>query len=369
MFPDQSHVAGRCSVIIPTYNRAELLPHTIESVLAQTYSDVEIIVVDDGSTDGTRAALLPYSSRITYIYQDNRGRSAARNVGIEHAQGQYLAFLDSDDLFLPIKLKCQVAYLQKHPEVDLVYGDGYVMDEAGVLSSLGRFLTRTDGADRLAFLRRLLRSNLFPPNTALVRRSALDSARPFDEAMGALEDWDLWIRLALRGCTLQFDDRKVAIYRRHSGNTDIARPRNFVRDKVLISSKVIRMDLDSGCPVRLRQLFRIWHLDAILLSRSPQVVGRAISTILFAGGEPSTFGAMALAFRLLSLPVRACEVLGIFLRAFAQRLEWKPAFARRRDKPCDPFPARNNSSSVSPGAFPQCDESPPLPRAGEGPGG
>ncbi|MBM2835200.1 MAG: glycosyl transferase [Candidatus Brocadiaceae bacterium] len=93
------------SVVIPTYNRAPYVIMAIESVLAQSYQDYEIIVVDDGSTDGTRDVLEPYRDRIRYMYQDNKGVSAARNTGIQESRGEWIAFLDSDDEWLPNKLE------------------------------------------------------------------------------------------------------------------------------------------------------------------------------------------------------------------------------------------------------------------------
>jgi glycosyltransferase involved in cell wall biosynthesis len=101
------------SVIIPTYNRAQLVTKAIESVLAQTYHDYEIIVVDDGSTDNTREVLEPYMNRIKYLYQENLGPSAARNAGIRASRGEWIAFLDSDDRWLPEKLTQQIEYLQQ----------------------------------------------------------------------------------------------------------------------------------------------------------------------------------------------------------------------------------------------------------------
>ena len=97
----------KVSVIIPTYNGAQYIKQAVDSVLAQTYDDYEIIVVDDGSTDDTAELLRPYGDRITYLYQENRKLPAARNTGIRTARGQYLAFLDSDNLFLPHKLAAQ----------------------------------------------------------------------------------------------------------------------------------------------------------------------------------------------------------------------------------------------------------------------
>src|SRR3989304_595361 len=112
----------RVSVIIPTYNTAHYIAPAVESVLGQTYQDTEIIVVDDGSTDNTRTVLTPYMDRIQYIVQDNKGRSEARNRGIHQSQGEFIAFLDADDLWLPDKLSQQVAALDEHEQAVLAYG-------------------------------------------------------------------------------------------------------------------------------------------------------------------------------------------------------------------------------------------------------
>src|SRR4030042_4827818 len=103
----------KVSVIIPTYNRGNLVLESIQSVFAQTFSDYEIIVIDDGSTDNTREVLHPYLSKLTYIYEKNSGQSFARNIGILASKGEYIAFLDSDDLWEPEKLETQVKLLDK----------------------------------------------------------------------------------------------------------------------------------------------------------------------------------------------------------------------------------------------------------------
>ena len=109
------------SVVIPTYNRATELPSAIESVLGQTYPSVEVIIVDDGSTDGTEALIQTRFPRVRYLRQSNRGPAAARNAGIKAASGPYIAFLDSDDRWMPQKLERQIGLLRERPEVGLVF--------------------------------------------------------------------------------------------------------------------------------------------------------------------------------------------------------------------------------------------------------
>ena len=118
------------SVIIPTYNREKFLPATIDSVLRQTYSDYEIIVVDDGSTDGTQEVIEKlYGGKLKYIYKNNGGPASARNVGLKNASGNYIAFLDSDDLWFPEKLETQIRFMEKnHSQITLVYHKNLKID-------------------------------------------------------------------------------------------------------------------------------------------------------------------------------------------------------------------------------------------------
>ena len=111
------------SVIIPTYNRARMIGEAIESVLSQAYNDLELIVVDDGSSDETRKVVSNYFPQVNYLYQEHQGVSAARNCGIKHSRGEYLSFLDSDDLWLKEKLRSQMMFMESHPEAFICYTD------------------------------------------------------------------------------------------------------------------------------------------------------------------------------------------------------------------------------------------------------
>ena len=115
--PRLDNLCPKVSVIIPTYQHADFVGEAIDSALAQTYTDYEIILVNDGSTDGTKEIAAEYRNQIKYIYQDNRGLPAARNTGILASKGEYMAFLDADDVWLPNKLKLEVEFLDMHPSV------------------------------------------------------------------------------------------------------------------------------------------------------------------------------------------------------------------------------------------------------------
>ncbi len=182
------------SVIIPTYNRAKYILSAVESVLEQTCSDYEIIVVDDGSTDSTKDLLAPMveNGTIRYFYQQNQGESAARNHGIRMAHGDYIAFLDSDDLFLSTKLEKQVDYLNKHPEV------GFVHSWYSKFSDDGRDLGYRDTSQFTGRMYPGLLLNwsvLMAVPCVMVRREVLAEVGGFDESMRWGPDLDLWRRI------------------------------------------------------------------------------------------------------------------------------------------------------------------------------
>ena len=183
----------RVSVIIPTFNRANLAREAIESVLSQTFQDFEIIVIDDGSTDKTKEVLFGIQSdKVRYIYQTNKGPAAARNAGIRIAKGKYIAFLDSDDLWLPTKLEKQLELFEKlPPEVGLVHCSVFLKKEKNLTlkqakargNPLRDFLLNTDNA------------YLSTP-ASLVKRECFDKIGLFDETLRVSEDKDFCIKIA-----------------------------------------------------------------------------------------------------------------------------------------------------------------------------
>lgn len=187
----------RVSVIIPTYNRQHTVCRAIDSVLAQTFQDFEVVVVDDGSTDNTREKLEVYGDTITYVYQANAGAAVARNTGISVANGELINFLDSDDWFEPEKLARQVAYLDSHPACDIVLcGWREHNVDSGLAEEYGLTLPVDDIVEAI-----LLTGNngLFTPHVALVHRRCLESVGGFDTALAMREEQDLWLRLGLAG--------------------------------------------------------------------------------------------------------------------------------------------------------------------------
>ena len=178
------------SVIIPTYNRADFLKEAIESVLAQTFRDVELLVIDDGSTDRTRDVLDGYGARLRPIFQANRGVSSARNAGIRAAQGRYIALLDSDDLWLPKKLAAQIAVMEAQPDIPLCHTEE-IWIRRGVRVNQMKKHQKHGGY----IFPHCLPFCVISPSSALMRRTLFDEVGYFDEALPACEDYDLWLRI------------------------------------------------------------------------------------------------------------------------------------------------------------------------------
>lgn len=203
------------SVIIPTYNRPALLMQAIASVQRQTYTDWEVVVVDDGSVPPSRAAVEGLADpRIRYVYQLNAGLAAACNIGIGISRGHYIGFLGDDDQLLPQALESHVQFLDDHPSIGVVAGGLVYVDAAGrALKEVRPW----KWAAPLAFGDWLLGWR-FPPSVALIRRRWLDQVAGFDEALRRAEDWDLFLRLARAGCQMAWSEHVVAAYRLHGEN-------------------------------------------------------------------------------------------------------------------------------------------------------
>ena len=185
-------MAPRVSVVIPTYNRAGLLPAAIASLQAQTMSDLEIIVVDDGSTDDTASAVRPFlaDSRVRYVTQANQGRSAARNHGAQLAQADFLGFLDSDDFQLPGAVEAHLRVLEQNARLALTIGGYEYIDEADHL--IGRRLPWTESSD--ASLRQWIFNCFGVPGACLLRREWFERVHGYDTDFDMAEDWDLFLR-------------------------------------------------------------------------------------------------------------------------------------------------------------------------------
>jgi len=266
------------SVIIPTFNRAPIVGDAIESVLRQRYSHVEIIVVDDGSTDDTRAFVTQFGATVRYVYQENAGVSAARNAGLRLATGEFIAFLDSDDSWVPWKIEAEVAALRVHPaavvawtDMSAVDADGAVVHERFLRKMYGAYgavdiesLMPTDAtlSDLIAeapshlaaapvrvgnLSAHILLGNLLHTSTVMIRRSCLDLISAFNLDWGnGGEDYEFYTRLCALGSAVLID-APAARYR--VGSVDqLTAPKNMlhIAQRNLATLRARLSDADAG---------------------------------------------------------------------------------------------------------------------------
>jgi glycosyltransferase involved in cell wall biosynthesis len=234
------------SVIIPAYNASKFIREAINSVLNQTYKDYEIIVVDgrDGSTDNTREIVAEYGDAVRYFRQENTGLSDARNKGVLNSRGEYIAFLDSDDLWFENKLALQVKFLDSHRDVGLVFSDSWfkVYGDATVKKQrlVGRRFFQIAKPYRGEVLCQLFVVNFIPALTVLVRKECLLNAGLFKEEYDSAEDYDLWLRVS-RVFKVDYIDEPLAIYRLR-GDSLVLKIDRLFSNLILIKKKVLESE-------------------------------------------------------------------------------------------------------------------------------
>ena len=205
--PTDMPAEPRVSVILPTFNRGWVVTEAVESVLDQDYANLELIVIDDGSTDGTKGLLSRFGDRIAVIRQVNRGVSAARNAGIRASSGELIALLDSDDTWLPGKVTAQVSFFSNHPDA-LVCQTQEIWIRNGVRVNPGKRHRKQAGM----IFERSLALCLVSPSAVMMRSSLLDEVGLFDETLPACEDYDLWLRIAWKH-PIRLIDRPLVVKR------------------------------------------------------------------------------------------------------------------------------------------------------------
>jgi glycosyltransferase involved in cell wall biosynthesis len=210
------------SIVTPTYNMAKYLADTIESVLAQDYPNIEYIVVDGGSTDGSLEILERYRSRLRYFSEPDHGPSDAAAKGFRQARGEIFAWLNADDTYLPGAIRQGVEYLERHPETDVVYGEGWWIDESG--AKIDRYPT-------LPFDAKVLERDCFICQPAAFIRATAYRRCELDPAVERSFDYDLWIRMAKAGMNFAAIPQYLANSRMHQGAKTI-----YERDSVFQAS-------------------------------------------------------------------------------------------------------------------------------------
>lgn len=253
------------TVVVPVWNRADLIAETLESVASQTFTDWECIVVDDGSTDATREVVRRFidrDPRFRYVWQENSSAANARNHGLQMAASQFVAFLDSDDLFPPDKLAWQVEALQNNSQAVLVYGDTFQFRN-GDLNCGSVYLDQIrDKPAGRAFEKLICCSSIYAP---LVRTEAMRRLGGFDTTLPSAEDWDMWLSLSKIG-TILYQPRIALRYRLHAGNKSANTLRNFACARLVVRKQL--KDRPVWARVRLmkrvRRYFQRGYTDKLL---------------------------------------------------------------------------------------------------------
>jgi glycosyltransferase involved in cell wall biosynthesis len=316
------------SVIVPAYGAARYIGGTLDSVFAQTFTDYEVIVVNDGSPDSQELehVLASYRKRIRYVVQENRGLAGARNTGIEVARGRFFAFLDADDQWEPEYLAFQVATMQADPTIDVHYTDGVIF---GSGAHAGRALMELNPSHReVTFHRLITRECVVPVCAALVRREAVLGARMFDPRLSSrCEDVDLWLRIAQRGGRIAWQPRRLARYRiRHDSLSADAVRMVETYLQVLAKTKRIATLTPSDHEVLDRQItFENATLD-LLKGKEALLTGDVHAATFYLRRANSRFHRLrvSLALLLLRLAPR------LFVRFYRH---WRPARLAKEDAP------------------------------------
>jgi glycosyltransferase involved in cell wall biosynthesis len=218
--PDAVEGAGATpsvSVIIPAYNIAPFIGETLDSVFAQTFKDFEVIVVNDGSPDTSEfeRALAPYAARVRYFAQENRGAGAARNHGLREARGEYVAFLDGDDLWLPDYLQEQLKFI-RGGGFDLVYTDALLFGDSPLAGKT--YMETAPSRGPVTFLSLIRNKCNVITSGVVARRRTVVEAGLFDEGLRNAQDFELWARLAKRGARIAYQRKVLLRYRYHEGS-------------------------------------------------------------------------------------------------------------------------------------------------------
>lgn len=251
----------KVSVVIPVYNARDVIGETIETVLAQTWTDREIVVVDDGSSDGSGDIVRSFGERVRYVRQENGGVARARNRGIAESTGEYVALLDHDDLWHPTKLDRQVAVLDGRPEVGMVVTDVAHLDREGKpMGVIGAGYNPSE-----AFARLFVRGFVPTPSAAMIRRSVLETVGGFDERFhsAGLDDHELWTRIAARYEIANIAEPLTYHRNREIKPADVA----LAHRPLLIETLLARVGND---PVKRRYLLR--QRASYLADRGKQLI-------------------------------------------------------------------------------------------------
>ncbi|MFH1846067.1 MAG: glycosyltransferase [Candidatus Omnitrophota bacterium] len=267
----------KVSVIIPAYNKAVLTVKTVESVLAQTYENIEIIVVDDGSTDNTEELLLPYAEKIKYIRKQNSGASSARNLGINNARGEYIGFIDCDDMYSSKKIEKSVEFLEKNSDIGFVHTPVYFIDDKDNI--LRTYYLKE--AKRSGWISgQLLLRNFICNSTVVAKKTCFEKCGLFDENIFIPADWDMWLRLSEK-YKAGYINEPLTLYRKSSGyvfkNLEQTKKEGLiVLDKAFKRNPDLDKDLKNRAVSNIHFYHAIGHLKVNDLEEARQELKTAV---------------------------------------------------------------------------------------------
>ncbi|WP_315077731.1 glycosyltransferase [uncultured Clostridium sp.] len=275
------------SIIVPTYNNEKYIESALQSIFNQTYKDIEIIVVDDGSTDNTSEVLKKYTNKIIYIKKENGGVASARNLGLNIANGEYIAFLDADDLYDKNKIEKQVKILKKCRDIDVIYNNADVIDEnskyINTLRSEGVYKNKNN------FLCMMLTRQLIPaPASIMLRKKCLEDGIRYNDNYLNAEDYDFILKLAER-YKYEYIDESLYLYRRHKKNLtnnhnnqlkseiDIIKALGIEKIKFFINSSTFRKTEKKIILAKIYMKMEMWNeakkvLEIIKLKRKNKLI-------------------------------------------------------------------------------------------------
>ena len=246
------------SVIIPCFNCALFLAEAISSVLRQDFTNYELLIVDDGSTDDTPNLIKPYlaDKRVRYLPKKNGGLSSARNYGIINANGDYIALLDADDIWYPEKLACQIKHIENRPDVGMVFSNFNTFNADGIIFS-GKVSDSIDSFPNPEFNILFSRNNFIYPSTVLIRKSIFKKCGFFDENLKSIEDYDMWLRISNSYCLIGVPEKltKIRVHNNNmSKNVDV-----MMRNEVMVIDKYRR---DVNFVSRRKRIAKIYYLNS-----------------------------------------------------------------------------------------------------------
>ncbi len=276
----------RVSIVIPTFNCAPFLGRAIDSVLAQTYGDYEVIVVDDGSTDETHGVVARFASKIRYLYQPNKGVSSARNLALSQASGELIAYLDADDMWYPHKLERQVAFLDTHRECGLIHSDFTVIDETDRTIHVQLYQETQRKVPQGYCILDLLRRCHIQTSTVVERRNCIERTDSFDTRLPVCQDYLRWILVAMEGFAFGYVDEALAMYRRRTESLFHGSPRRVCEDfamvfEILLNEKSLERRCGRSATDIVRERLYTVRRDLAFLDRQEGRRNQARRRILY----------------------------------------------------------------------------------------